>query len=403
MTRTTGSRGETAGGSGTSPRLILLRGAPGTGKTVVGYLLRQRLSPAIYLGIDTLRYLVTPRVMNPHHLRTAKIGAAGMALHYVAEGFSAILESVFEDLSIVREIDAMARTAGIGLQVFTLRSSVETAIERNTRREPFYQCSEERIRELYATYDWEVGEEVATEGKIADEVADSILRFLAREPGGARLTVAAGSGATAERKLVLFMRHGAVRAIHDRYPTDRELDLSAYGEAQVRAALGVLRAFRPTGVYSSTLLRARRTAEIIAGQLGLALTPDPRLRERYFASLAGKTLAEMASIHSRDFVDELLADPAGMEVPGEEPLEECQKRAVEALEEVARSGGDRPLIVSHGGPHSWLCCHYLGLPLSRLKRFVLGEARFSLLEFDASDRFRRILVLNSPTIPFADF
>lgn len=388
--------------SANPPRLILLRGAPGSGKTVTSLLLRQHLSPAVCLGIDTLRYLVTPRVMNPWQLRASKIGAAKMAIHYAREGFQAILESVFQEESTVREIAHLARSAGVGLYVFTLRSSVETTIERNDRRDLFYQTSERRIRELYEVYNWDVGRVIATDEKIAEEVADTILKLLERDPGSAELVPPFAAGTSTGRRYVLFLRHGAATEIRDHYPADGELALSPRGEAQIRSALGALRAFRPTAVFSSASQRARQSAEIIASELGLEVREDSRLGERCLNCLTGRSLDEIKESYSQEFLTHLLENANGIQVPNEDSVEECSRRVVAAVEEIVSSNESRPLIVSHGGPHSWLCCHYLGLPVSQCKGFFIGEAQFSLFELDAAGRFRRLLAMSSPEIPFGE-
>ncbi|MGL5262998.1 MAG: hypothetical protein ACRDAI_00215, partial [Candidatus Rhabdochlamydia sp.] len=43
------------------PFILILRGPPASGKTSVSLILRHKLSPAVRLSIDVLRYLVTPR------------------------------------------------------------------------------------------------------------------------------------------------------------------------------------------------------------------------------------------------------------------------------------------------------------------------------------------------------
>jgi hypothetical protein len=40
-----------------------------------------------------------------------------------------------------------------------------------------------------------------------------------------------------------------------------------------------------------------------------------------------------------------------------------------------RGEEQRVVIVSHGGPHSWLCAHYLGTPLAQLRAYMLNPGR----------------------------
>ena len=70
--------------------------------------------------------------------------------------------------------------------------------------------------------------------------------------------------------------------------TDRGV---AHAEAIAEARVGRLPDGAPVEVYSSNLLRARRTAEIVAKRLGVGLSVDPDLREKSYGEAGGRPQA----------------------------------------------------------------------------------------------------------------
>jgi probable phosphoglycerate mutase len=126
--------------------------------------------------------------------------------------------------------------------------------------------------------------------------------------------------------------------------------LSRLGEAQARAAVAALATQDLTpGVLASDLVRARRTAELVAGPLGLGpIDTNPDLREHDIGEWDGKTWEEI----ERDWpgakdawVAERIDTP-----PGGEPRAAFHERVERAVRKLAaeRPGG-RHLVVAHGG------------------------------------------------------
>ena len=87
-----------------TPIVIILRGAPGVGKTSTTLLLREKLAPAARISVDTLRYFVSPKKLTAEQLRVAKLNSAKLAVGYAESGISSIIESVFENEQIINEM-----------------------------------------------------------------------------------------------------------------------------------------------------------------------------------------------------------------------------------------------------------------------------------------------------------
>ena len=79
---------------------------------------------------------------------------------------------------------------------------------------------------------------------------------------------------------IWIVRHGQTDwNVEGRYQGQADRPLNAVGLAQAQQAAEQLRGRDFAAIYSSDLQRARVTAEIIAGQLGLPVQVDRRLRE----------------------------------------------------------------------------------------------------------------------------
>ena len=119
----------------------------------------------------------------------------------------------------------------------------------------------------------------------------------------------------------------------------------AHHAGRVLAGAGV----HPDLVACSDLSRARRTAEILASELGYvgALTVDADLREQDLGDWNGLTRDEIISRWPADF--EARRQGRLDTVPGGEPGARFQARAVGAIRRVAAMGAAETVVVAHGG------------------------------------------------------
>lgn len=153
---------------------------------------------------------------------------------------------------------------------------------------------------------------------------------------------------SAPRQLLL-LRHGQSTWNADgRWQGQADPPLSDLGEAQARDAADRLAGAAFERVVASDLQRARRTAEILAGALGLGVEVDPDLREIDVGDWTGLTRAEIESRWPGDLA-------AWSEGRSESPLggETRTHLADRARTTLARLAGaarpdDRILVVTHG-------------------------------------------------------
>ena len=94
----------------------------------------------------------------------------------------------------------------------------------------------------------------------------------------------------------LFLRHGQSAANRDRVIAGSvDSPLTEQGEAEAHAAASVLADAGIRRIVASPLSRALRTAEIVAGALGLPVATDPGLVERDWGVLEGQPVADRTS------------------------------------------------------------------------------------------------------------
>ena len=144
------------------------------------------------------------------------------------------------------------------------------------------------------------------------------------------------------------MRHGQaennVQKIFD--PTDeKKYPLTEKGRADVLARGKELKGKSITKIFASPFARTKETAEIVAGELGIAVSAivfDTRLRELGFGSFAGQgKMAEYLAYRDAHAYDERL--------PGGESYQDTKNRFGEFLYEMEKTHrGENILIVTHG-------------------------------------------------------
>ncbi|MGC4112208.1 MAG: histidine phosphatase family protein [Nocardioides sp.] len=154
-----------------------------------------------------------------------------------------------------------------------------------------------------------------------------------------------------DRRTLVLLRHGETDwNAEERAQGHADVPLNAVGHAQAEAVAGVLSGIGPARLWSSDLSRAMQTAEHVAAATGLAIEPDPRLREYDVGQRSGLTMAEFAAFHPEEYAAFRRGD-GSRRVPGEETTEEVRRRVVPALVDCldALSPGQIGITVLHGG------------------------------------------------------
>ncbi len=148
----------------------------------------------------------------------------------------------------------------------------------------------------------------------------------------------------------LFLaRHGETDwNLAGRWQGHTDIPLNARGRAQAVALAERLRSERIEVVATSDLSRARPTAEIVAGALGVPVAlVDPDLREQRFGRFEGLTPGECEERYPDEWA-RYVADPH-FGPPGGESRAALLERVVRAVKGAAARLSCPALLVTHGG------------------------------------------------------
>jgi len=158
--------------------------------------------------------------------------------------------------------------------------------------------------------------------------------------------------------VVYLMRHGADPS--DRYGGWSTYGLTEKGKEQVHSAKSSLFDKDITQIYSSDLVRAKETAEIIANALSLEVTYLPQFRESNNGSLAGMLKSEAVEKYPGVYWNALEWTETWPEGESPEQFFHRIRSAWYGFKE--KVGRNNVLLVSHGGVMNVILCLENGIP-----------------------------------------
>ena len=191
---------------------------------------------------------------------------------------------------------------------------------------------------------------------------------------------------------LILVRHGETKwTAERRYQGHCNTPLTAQGCRHAAKAARALQAVPVDFIYSSTLGRARETAQFIKKILRRPVRHDSRLNELSFGRWEGRTAREIMRAGDRTY----RAWIAGRKVspPGGETLASFQKRTARFLREIClRHKGKTVVLVSHGGTIKMMLCRLLKLPFRYFWVFRVDPASISVVRSDG--KFSECVCLN---------
>jgi 2,3-bisphosphoglycerate-dependent phosphoglycerate mutase len=177
---------------------------------------------------------------------------------------------------------------------------------------------------------------------------------------------------------LLLVRHGeSVGNFEGRLQGHTDYPLTERGREQALLTADRLRLVGVTDIYSSPLLRALTTAEVIGERIGKPPIDLPGVREYDFGQLAGSTYAEVRQRFAAEARD---GAPQERLYPGEEGREAFFERVTEAVWGVIDGHpGESVAVVAHGGPIALICQSILGLPYRRPMPFAVDNCSITTI------------------------
>lgn len=366
--------------------IILLRGPSGIGKSTIAMLLRERCIPAIRLDFDSLRYLTTPRFISVKHQQLAELGALDMLIRYARAGFNVVCDSVFQDENILYQAVEKIAHYRIPIQIFSLHAECDELLQRSRDQDHFSRMQEERVISPHENCNWKTGKVVETSGRLPEEIVDVIFNFIREAKHDSCFQK------TSTR--LIFIRHGQAESNKHSYPQHNDMPLSLKGLAQAKNIALEFQNIQVSQVISSPFPRALQTAHEISRVTGTNVVEDDRWKERTFVSLYGLSWQQIIEKIGQKKANCIRTNADKVELEGEESFINAQKRVVEAFNALDFSDGGSKVVVSHGGPHSWLCSYFLQVPPQLHRKFYIGKAHISSFLLDKDKHLIRIDKLN---------
>lgn len=192
---------------------------------------------------------------------------------------------------------------------------------------------------------------------------------------------------------IYLVRHGETTLNRlFKYIGSTDVDLTKKGVRQAEALSQRLQQSNIKAVYSSDLLRARRTAEAIATAHNLHIKPVSGLREIDFGAWEGLSYYEIDA-KDHDNFHAWLTDPEQALIPQGEKWRDFKSRVLGSVYKIIDEEKDgNVVIVSHGGPIKVIMGHFNGDDPAFYKMFWPSPGSLSVVE--VVDYKAKVLLLN---------
>jgi broad specificity phosphatase PhoE len=193
-----------------------------------------------------------------------------------------------------------------------------------------------------------------------------------------------------DKTTVLLIRHGRTEwNATGRWQGHTDIPLNERGRQQARALAQRLANWPVEAIYTSDLLRAKETAEIIARPHNLTPIKNANLRERYGGFFQGLAGDEIRTKYREEWEKLIQGD----EIEGVESNTAVQERIWQAFENIASNHrGQTVALVSHGAALGLLIAKVLGFAPGQRPRFTMRQnTGLSIVEMDDSGHLVTLL------------
>lgn len=184
---------------------------------------------------------------------------------------------------------------------------------------------------------------------------------------------------------MILVRHGETEFNRQRLILGRGPEpLNDTGQAQALSVAVAVSRDTPFVLYSSPIVRTIQTAEAIAAESSVDVTPKPGLEEIDAGDVEGLTGAHLQE-RFPDVMRVWRSDPASAMMPNGESLGEVQVRTWAAINDIAqRHDNDTVVVVTHNFPIQAILCKALGMPLNNFRQLRVDLGSITRLNVQAS-------------------
>lgn len=182
---------------------------------------------------------------------------------------------------------------------------------------------------------------------------------------------------------IFLIRHGETEwNATGRLQGTSNVQLSAVGIHQAKLLAQHAPFHTADAIYSSDLIRARSTAEILAKRFNLKVRVMLELRETSFGDWEGQSIKTLAEDLNSDF-ETFFTAPELCHPPHGESFVDCQARMLSAIQKIiAENEGKRIIVVSHGAAIRLLLCAILDMPIRKMWSIAQFNMALNVLRVD---------------------
>ena len=191
---------------------------------------------------------------------------------------------------------------------------------------------------------------------------------------------------------IIFVRHGqTLWNLEMKYQGHTDIALSYLGIEQAKRVADRLMIEEFSAVYSSDLVRAYDTANIIAAKKNLTVKQDVNLREICFGEWEGMTYTEINDKWP-NALNQFFSDTTKITIPNGESFTDLKKRSDIAINKILENHKkETVVVVSHGATIRAMICSALNLPLDYVWRIRQDNTAVNMVEYHKNNNVVTLL------------
>lgn len=182
---------------------------------------------------------------------------------------------------------------------------------------------------------------------------------------------------------ISIVRHGETEwNLEDKMQGAKDSPLTPKGVEHAKLLGHKLSGMKFAKIYTSSLGRARKTAEYINESLGLEITDDPRLMERNMGIFEGHNWAYVKEHFPEDF-KKAVSDDMDYRIPEGQSKQEYVDMITDFMAYAAENhAGENILVVTHRGWVDFFTRIALGISVNARRCFKVGNTSFNVFSYE---------------------
>ena len=184
-------------------------------------------------------------------------------------------------------------------------------------------------------------------------------------------------------KIIILIRHGQTDASKERLlygSKSKDEPINTEGINQIKRLTTFLQQYNPDTIYSSPMLRAVQTAEILVNTFKVQPILLEDLREIDFGDWEGRNFDKLTTIFPEEY-KKWINSPQTFTPPNGESVKHLYLRVESAFKTILQNDSKTSFIITHGGPIRAILMKILNIPLSYYWRIKIPHGSATYIEY----------------------